>query len=189
MDHDVTQLFLSLRQGDAQAEGQLFQLLYDDLHRLARSRLRKHQTLTLLDTTSLVHEAYFRIRGDEDWNIENRRHFFSYAAHVMRSVIVDFARAKLAERRGGEAEHIPLDTGTMQWAGQPEDDVLRVHDALTDLAKVDKRLAQVVEMRYFGGLSEAEIADNLNLSERTVRRDWEKARIMLAMALGPDNEK
>ena len=101
----------------------------------------------------------------------------------MRSVIVDFARARLAERRGGEVEHVVLDTIAAGQIAAPETDVLRVHEALEALAQADERLAQVVEMRYFGGLTEIEIGEALGLSERTVRRNWEKARLLLRAAL------
>ncbi len=180
---ELTTLLAAARLGDAQAAGEAFSLLYADLRRLARARLRQHQTMTLLDTTSLVHEAYLKLAGAQSLPVENRQHFFAYASRVMRSVIVDFARARLAERRGGAAEHLVLDTSLGERLAAPENDVLRVHEALDVLAQADARLAQVVEMRYFGGLSEAEIAETLGLSERTVRRDWEKARLLLQAAM------
>ena len=180
---ELTTLLSAARQGDAQAAGQAFTLLYDDLRRLARSRLRQHRTMTLLDTTSLVHESYLRLVGQESLAVEDRHHFFAYAARVMRSVIVDFARARLAERRGGAAEHVVLDTELAQKIAAPETDVLQVHEALEVLAQAEPRLAQIVEMRYFGGMTEVEIAEAFGLSERTVRRDWEKARLLLMAAL------
>ena len=179
----LTDLLSAARRGDRQAAGEAFSRLYDELHRLAHAKLRRHQTMTLLDTTSLVHESYLRLIGAQALPVEDRHHFFTYAARVMRSVIVDFARARLAERRGGQAEHVVLDTGIAASQAAPENDVLRVHAALELLAQADERLAQVVEMRYFGGLTEPEIAQALNLSERTVRRDWEKARLLLFAAL------
>ncbi len=180
---DLTTLLAAARSGDEQAAGQAFSLLYDDLRRLARSRLRQHQTRTLLDTTSLVHESYLKLVGQHALPVEDRRHFFAYAAQVMRSVIVDFARARLAERRGGDAEHVVLDTALGDGVVAPEADALRVHEALQVLEQADPRLAQVVELRYFGGLTEAEIAQALDVSERTVRRDWEKARLLLIAAM------
>jgi RNA polymerase sigma factor (TIGR02999 family) len=180
---DLTQLLAAARSGDAQAAGQAFGLLYDDLRRLARARLRHHQTMTLLDTTSLVHESYLKLVGAGSLPVDDRHHFFAYASRVMRSVIVDFARARLAERRGGDAEHVVLDTAISGQVAAPENDALRVHEALTVLEEADARLAQVVEMRYFGGLTEAEIAEVMGVSERTVRRDWEKARLLLIAAM------
>jgi RNA polymerase sigma factor (TIGR02999 family) len=181
---ELTELLFAARSGDPQSAGQAFSLLYDDLRRLARSRLRQHQSLTLLDTTSLVHESYLKLIGLQNFAIEDRRHFFAYASTVMRAVIVDFARARATERRGGDAEHVVLDTILSEKLGIPEDDVLRVHEALQVLAQADENLARVVEMRYFGGLTEPEIADALGLSERTVRRSWEKARLLLTAELG-----
>jgi len=180
---DVTTLIAAARAGDRQAASQAFALLYDELRRMARARLRPHQTMTLLDTTSLVHESYLKLVGQEALPVDNRRHFFAYASQVMRSVIVDFARAAAAERRGGDADHLVLDTALGERVAAPEDDVLRVHEALETLAQADPRLARIVEMRYFGGLTEAEVAEALELSERTVRRDWEKARLLLFAAL------
>ena len=181
---ELTILLAAARGGDNQAAGQAFSLLYDDLRRLARSRLRGHQNFTLLNTTSLVHESYLKLIGLESLPVEDRRHFFAYAATVMRTVIVDFARAKAAERRGGDAEHLVLDTALSEKLDTPEDDVLRVHEALQVLAQADENLAKIVEMRYFGGLTEPEIADAMGLSERTVRRNWEKARLFLSAELG-----
>ena len=182
-DRQLAQLLARAREGDKDAAGALFGLLYQDLRRIARARLRQHRSTTLLDTTALLHESYLKLVGASGLPVEDRRHFFTYAATVMRSVIVDFARARSAERRGGEADHLALDTLLSAKLAAPETDVLRVHEALEVLAKVDPRSAHIVELRYFGGLSDAEIAEALDLSERTVRRGWEKARLMLAAAL------
>ena len=179
----LTVLLASARGGDKEAAGAAYALLYDELRRLARAKLRAHRSMTLLDTTSLVHESYLRLVGADALPIEDRHHFFAYASRVMRSVIVDFARARGAVRRGGEAEHLALDTVLLDQIPAPENDVLRVHEALEVLERADERLARIVEMRYFGGLSEVEIAQTLGLSERTVRRDWEKARLLLRAAM------
>jgi|SRR5688572_1027474 RNA polymerase sigma factor (TIGR02999 family) len=179
----VTELLAAARDGDPKAADAAFGLLYNELRVIARSRLRRHRGLTLLDTTSLVHECYLKLAGSESLTLHDRRHFFGYAAKVMRSVIVDFARARQAERRGGHAEHVTLDTHVSESVAAPENDVLRVHESLDVLAEADARLAQVVELRYFGGLSESEVAATLDVSERTVRRDWEKARLLLRAAL------
>jgi RNA polymerase sigma factor (TIGR02999 family) len=179
----ITDLLSAARQGDRVAAGEAFSRVYDELRRLAHAKLRHHQSMTLLDTTALVHESFLRLAGAQALPVVDRHHFFTYAARVMRSVIVDFARARRAERRGGDAEHVVLDTGIAANAVGPENDVLRVHEALEVLAQADARLAQVVEMRYFGGLTEPEIAQALDVSERTVRRDWEKARLLLLAAL------
>ena len=180
---DVTQLLAVARDGDASAAGAVFGLLYDELRRIARARLRSHRGQTLLDTTALVHECYLRVAHADGLSLESRRHFYAYASKVMRSVIVDFARARQSERRGGDVEHVVIDTRVSDNLGAAENDVLRVHEALDALATVDARLAQIVELRYFGGLSEGDIASLLDVSERTVRRDWQKARLLLIAAL------
>lgn len=181
---ELTELLRAARGGDQQAAGRAFGLLYDELKRLARAKLRQHQPLTLLDTTALVHESYLRVIGTAELPVTDRHHFFAYAARVMRSVIVDLARARMAERRGGAAEHVEFNAEVVEaLPAGGEGDILRVHEALEVLAQADETLARVVEMRYFGGMSEVEIAEALGSSERTVRRHWEKARLLLSAAL------
>ena len=154
---------------------------YRQLRVLARARLRHGGRETLLNTTALVHEAYLRLAGTQMSSPEQRS-FYAYASRTMRSVIVDFVRRRQAGSRGNDPLMVTF-TGSVAEA-QPVagDDILRVHEALAELAHIDARLAQVVEMRYFAGLSELEIAAALGISERTVRRDWEKARLLLARA-------
>ncbi len=180
---DITQLLQAASAGDAGASDRAFELLYGELRRLAHSRLRGAGDLTQLDTTALVHESYLRLRGGQEPDFPDRHRFMAYASRVMRSVVVDLVRARLAERRGGGAEHVSLSTTVADSAQDPGSEVLRVHEALEALAGQDPRLAQVVEMRYFGGLTEAEIASALGVTERTVQRDWHKARLFLATAL------
>src|SRR5262245_36124192 len=162
---------------------ELFTAAYQDLRKLARLRLRGGGRNTILDTTSLVHESYLRLARAGQLRVEDRTHFLRYACRAMRSVIVDLVRQRRSERRGGAAEHVTLTTraGTGRHAGERQ--ILRVHEALGELGRHDTRMAQVVEMRYFGGLTEAEIAATLDVTDRTVRRDWEKARLWLADAL------
>jgi RNA polymerase sigma factor (TIGR02999 family) len=180
----ITALFAAAGDGDAQAFDQLFGLLYDDLAGMARSRLRRGQRVTLADTGALVHESWLRLQAAGKLGFENRGHFLAHAARVMRSVIVDLARRSQALRRGGDALFVTLDTQLGEGlAHDGDDEVLRVAEALDELAQLDARLAQVVEMRYFGGLTEAEMASALGVTDRTVRRDWEKARAFLVVAL------
>jgi RNA polymerase sigma factor (TIGR02999 family) len=181
---EVAQLLTAARRGEGPAAARLYEVLYDDLRRIARARLRSHRTLTLLDTTALVHESFLRFANLGELNVEDRGHFLAYAARAMRSVIVDFVRQKQAARRGGGEVKLPLDTDLAPIEAGGEDEVLRVSEALDELAKVDARAAQVVELRYFGGLVDREIAQFLGVTERTVYRDWKKARLMLATALG-----
>ena len=179
----ITQLLEQARAGQDQAVGQLCELLYDDLRLIARARLHAHQPLTLLGTTALVHESFLRFARLGQVQLEDRKHFLAYAARAMSSIIVDFVRRKQAERRGGDVEIIPLDTDRMANEAGCEDEVLRIGEALQDLAKVDPRAAQIVEMRYFAGLADHEIASVLGVTERTVYRDWRKAKLMLLTAL------
>lgn len=158
---------------------------YEDLRRLAKSRLRSNGPLTLLDTAGLVSDTYRRLASQHNLRIESRAHFLAYCSHIMRSIIVDLIRERNAARRGGGAPKITLST-SMGDAVAAEDEPLQVDDALADLATLEPRLAQVVEMRYFGGYSEDEIAEALGITARTVQRDWQKARVLLrAMLLDP----
>lgn len=179
---EITELLARAKQGDTASMDRLFELLYADLRRIAHAKLRLGAGPTLLNTTALVHESYLRLAKLEQLELNDRSHFLAYAARVMRSVIVDTARARLAARRGGGKPDLTLDTAVADQGGE-DAALVRVDDALADLAKVNPRLADVVEMRYFGGLTESEIGGALGVSERTVKRDWEKARLMLAAAL------
>jgi len=179
----ITELLVRMQAGDEAARDALFTAAYDELHRLAGSRLRDGGHNTLLDTTSLVHECYLRFVKVGELRVEDRRAFFGYASRVMRSVIVDSARARLAECRGGGLSPLTLTTKLVENLVDDEETILKVHEALEALAQADARLAQVVEMRYFGGYSEREIAETLEVTERTVQRDWDKARRILGAAL------
>jgi RNA polymerase sigma factor (TIGR02999 family) len=180
---EITTLLQAANAGDGQAADRVVSLLYGELHRLARSRLRRSGELTLLDTTALVHESYLRIQQAGKPDFADRQHFLAYAAKAMRATVIDIARARQADRRGGGALHVTLNTEIGDSAAVEDDEILRVHEALEELSSVDERLASVVEMRYFGGLSELEIAECLGVTERTVQRDWQKARLFLSMAL------
>jgi RNA polymerase sigma factor (TIGR02999 family) len=179
----LTDLIRRAQDGDAEALKSVFDVTYDDLQRLARARLSRGGRGTLLDTAALVHESYLRFANAGQLRIEDRQHFLRYSSHVMRSVVVDLVRSKAAERRGGGVPHVTLDTAIGDGTAPGEAEILRVHEALEELAAFNPRMAQVVEMRYFAGLTENEIADALGVTERTVRRDWEKARLLLAESL------
>ncbi len=179
----VTQLLDASRRGDPQAMDQLFGLLYQDLRHLAHSRLKRNGAVTLLDTTALVHESWLRLFQAGSIEAADRNHFMGYAAQVMRSIVVDFVRRRSADRRGGGAPHVELDEQAMQVTDPREREVLQVHEALEELAQIDEKLVRVVEMRYFAGLTEAEVAEALGRSVRSVARDWEKARLFLASTL------
>lgn len=183
MTTDITQLLQAAGQGDRAAADAVVAELYGELQRLARQRMRMSGDMTLLDTTALVHEAWLRLAGAGGRDFPDRRHFLAYAARVMRNVVIDLVRARRAERRGGDQPELTLNTAIVELTPQTDDGILRVHEALDELAEVEPRLAQVVEMRYFGGLLEQEIAEALGVTERTVQRDWQKARLFLSMSL------
>jgi RNA polymerase sigma factor (TIGR02999 family) len=180
---DIDQLLSRLHAGDTGAQAALFAGAYDELRKLARARLRDGGRGTVLDTTALVHESYLRCLRGSELRASDRRAFFAHASAVMRSVIVDTVRERLALRRGGDLERCTLDTALQDQLPSGESDVLHVHEALQQLAAAEPRLAQVAEMRYFGGYGEQEIAEALGVTERTVRRDWDKARAMLVAML------
>ena len=163
---------------------ELFPALYRELRRLARAKLARGGRHSLLDTSALVHESYLRMQREGGVALQNREHFLAYAAATMRSIVVDHIRRRNSGRRGGDAEHVTLDTRAARQVGASDDEVLAVHEALQILTEVDARLVQVVEMRYFVGLSDAEIGSALGVNERTVRRDWVRARLLLADMLG-----
>lgn len=179
----ITELIERANDGDKESLNRLFTGLYAELHALARSRVHRNTPITLLDTTALLHESYLRLTKLGALKVTSRAHFLAYAARAMRSIIVDFGRQRLAERRGGGVVEVPFDTESDQPASSGEEEVLRVHEALEELAAVDERVVRVVEMRYFGGLTEEEISEALGVTTRTVQRDWEKARLLLSIAL------
>ena len=184
MSATLTGLIHGAQRGNREAADALFDATYADLRRLARARLRVNRRHTLLDTGSLVHESFLRFALCRNLPLESRDHFMRWAARVMRSVIVDHARRRLAERRGGGGERVTLkEEDAIAPARTADEEIIGVHEALERLASVDPRAAQSVELRYFGGLTEAEIAEALGVTERTVRRDWRKARLVLREAL------
>jgi RNA polymerase sigma factor (TIGR02999 family) len=180
---DVTQLLHSLRKGDRRSEQSLFDAVYAELRTLARSKVGRESTLTLLSPTSLVHETYLRLVHQNANDSANRKVFYGYASKVMRSVIVDYVRERDAEKRGGGQAAITLVT---ELAGESADHtrVLAVHEAMQQLKEIDERCHDLVELRYFGGFSVEECAEHLGVSLATAARDWDKARLFLAYRLG-----
>lgn len=183
---EVTRLLAAARQGDGSAMHRLVPLLYDELRARARRELRRRRPGRTLTTTALVHEAYLKLVG-RDADFRDRSHFLAVAALAMRHVLVDAARRRVAKKRGGEEVRITFDELRL---GQEEPgtearavEILAVDRALTSLAALDERLSRLVEMRFFGGLTEEEVAEVMGISERTVRRDWRKARAFLFHSL------
>ena len=180
---DITDLLSRARECDRAAMDELVQALYPELHRMAHARLARNSPITLLDTTSMVHETYLRLRNAGRIEAESHGQFLAYVAHIMRSVIVDLARKRRAGRRGGGVADVTLATEVLDGSQITDDDIERVNEAVLELEKADPRLKQIVEMRFFVGLTEEEIASALGISDRTVRRDWERARMLLSVAL------
>ena len=176
-DGQVTLLLKAMNNGDESAAGKLLPLVYDELHRLAKSYMQRERLDHTLQPTALINEAYLRLaRGNVDW--QGRQHFIGVAANVMRRLLVDHARAHNAEIRAGGLQRVELDEGLLVWS-ERSDEVLALHEALTMLEGVDPRQAKVVELRYFGGFSLEEIGDLMEISPRTVKRHWALARIWL----------
>jgi RNA polymerase sigma factor (TIGR02999 family) len=179
---DVTTLLSAARSGGTSEVNELFQLLYGELRSLAHQQSRR-QGADAVQTTTLVHEAYLRFSFSGSLRLADRRHFLAYASHVMRSIVVDHARGRLAIKRGAGSSPVTLDTGISDMTATNDEEVIKVHEALAELMAIDERLGKVVEMKYFGGMTEKEIADVLELSTRTVTRAWEKARLFLSASL------
>ena len=181
---DITVLLDAARGGDRGALDNVLATLYRELHGMARRQLAGQRGHTL-DATALVHEAYLKLagRGDGNPRFDDRAHFFAYAASAMRSVVVDYARQRLAQKRGGDLHRVTELPEELEGGLRLDEDMLGLDIALDRLADVDPRLAQVVELRYFAGLSELEIAALMERSERSIRRDWQKARMFLMASL------
>lgn len=182
---EITSLAQRWSEGDESALEQLIELTYPKLRRLARRHARSDGNDPTIDTTALVHEAYLHLAGDSDSVWPSRAHFFAFCSKVMRRVVIDYARRRNAEKRGGTLVRVPLAEGMASIESQVAE-VLQVEQALERLAARDERMARVVECRFFGGLSIDETAEALDTSPRTVVRDWTRARAYLLRTLdGP----
>jgi len=181
---DVTQLLKAMANGDEKAAESLLPLVYKELHRLAKSYMRRERPDHTLQATALINEAYLRLaREDTDWN--SREHFIGVAANVMRRVLVDYARQHKAEQRGGGLKRVEMEDDLAISAAKL-DEVTELDEALKLLEKENPRQAKVVELRYFGGLSVEQIASFMGISPRSVKRDWSLARIWLYRQLKQD---
>lgn len=175
---DVTQWLQQLGQGAPGASSQLFELLYDELRRMARSHLRRENPGHTLSPTGLAHEAWFRMAEQTRTEWKNRSHFLAVASTMMRRILVNHELARRADKR--DAELVPVTMSGLEQIGAPPDrDVVAVHEALLAFEQVDARAAKVVELRFFGGLENDEVADALGISLATVKRDWALARAWL----------
>ncbi len=185
--HVVTQLLIAHRSGDEGASDRLFSMVYDELRGIAHRQLSFRRPGDTINTTGLVHEAYLKLfdRNDADWN--DRVHFFAVTARAMRQILVDQSRAQKAQKRGGTNHRTELSSGVLV-ADESAVDLLDLEDALEKLNQLNPRLAKIVEMRYFGGMEIQEIAAVLDVSSRTVDRDWHKARSFLYLAISGRSE-
>src|ERR1700751_5885544 len=181
--HHVTQLLQAWGAGDQGALEQLMPLVYNELHRLAQRYMASEQTGHPLRTTALVHEVYLRLVGIQNLDWQNRSHFYALCARLMRRILIDFARSQNYQKRGGQIAHIELEeSATVSTVVGAE--LLAVDDALNQLASVDTRKSEVVELKFFGGLTVDEIAATLKVSPETVMRDWKLAKAWVLRELG-----
>lgn len=183
MSTDVTTLLLRLRRGESDAVGTLFDAVYEELRVIASGQLRRLRPGDTLSTTALVHEAYVKMCDHAQLAVEDRAHFLALSARAMRQILVDHFRRSTAEKRGGNVRPVSLaDAGQIpvEERGQI---LLDLNEALKELAKLNRRLSDVVEYRFFGGMTQEEIASVLNVSARTVRHDWRKAKAFLSQAM------
>jgi RNA polymerase sigma factor (TIGR02999 family) len=182
---DITALLTALRDGDRGALDRLFPLVYHELRDRAHRQLARHRPGDTLSTTALVHEAYLKLTDSAHQTYHDRVHFFAVASRAMRQILVDYARRSMAAKRSG-GHAVSLDPDALADPGRAEE-LLALDEALTQLEKVDERLARIVELRFFGGLSVEETADALGISPRTVKRDWRKARAFLYQTIQGDS--
>jgi RNA polymerase sigma-70 factor (ECF subfamily) len=175
---DITRLLVRLKSGDQEAQSQLIPLVYSELRRLAAHYMKGERPDHTLQATALVHEAFLRLVGAEDIDWQSRAHFFAVAAQTMRRILVDYARAKTAERRGGHGTKLSLETAIV-YSPEQSEEIVALDAALERLEVWDSRQCRVVELRFFGGLSLEETAEVLGISTRTVKRDWSMARAWL----------
>ena len=180
--HDITQLLAKWSDGNQSALDELYPLVYDELHRLARRYMSRERRGHTLQTTALINEAYVRLVDQKNVHWANRSHFFAISAQIMRRILIDHARRHAYAKRGGGAQQVSLEE-VAAITPDPGRELVRLDEALKSLAEMDPRRSQVVEMRYFGGLNNEEIAGVLKISENTVTRDWNMARAWLYQQL------
>ena len=180
--HEITELLAEWREGNQSALDELYPLVYNELHRLARRYMSRERKGHTLQTTALINEAYVRLVDQKNVQWANRSHFFAISAQIMRRILIDHARRHQYAKRGGGAQQVSLEVAATVTPDQSHE-LIRLDEALKSLAEMDPRRSQVVEMRYFGGLNNEEIAGVLHISENTVTRDWNMARAWLYQQL------
>ena len=185
LEHEITGLLAELRTGERAALDRLFALVYDELHARAQRALRQDSAGQTLSATVLVHEAYLKLAAATPLELQDRRHFFALAARAMRQIVIDHARRSLAQKRGAGGQAVTIERADTTQTVEATD-LLALDRALSELAELDERLARTVELRFFGGLSVEETAEAMDVSPRTVKRDWRKARAFLQRTITGD---
>ncbi len=175
---EITQLLIAWSNGQADALESLIPVVYEELRRLARRHMNREPSGPTFQTTELIHEVYLKLIDQQRVHWQNRAHFFAISVRLMRRILVDLARARKAERRGGAIQVVPLDEASMVPRGSARE-IIAVDEALTALAKLDDRRSRIVELRFFGGLSVEETAEVLKISPATVMREWKRAQAWL----------
>ena len=183
----VTRMLIDWSKGDTDAPARLMPLVYEELRQLAHNYLQRERADHTLQATGLVHEAYLRLVDQSTTTWQNRAHFFGVAAQVMRRILVDYARSHRAEKRGGTWDKLAFDD-SLAPSSERNVDLVALDDALKDLGTFDARQSQIVEMRFFGGLTNEEIGEVLNVSPRTVKREWRVAKAWLRREIKTDDE-
>jgi RNA polymerase sigma factor (TIGR02999 family) len=185
---EITQWLVAWSHGDRVALEKLMPLVYSELHRIAKRYMERENPGHTLQTTALIHEAYLRLANPPEAGWQNRAHFFGFAARVMRHILVDYARARHCVKQGGDVQHVSFDEAAVV-SLEPTAELIALDDALRALESIDARKSQVVELRYFGGLSVEEAAEVLKVSPVTVMRDWSMAKAWLYRALNQLNKE
>ncbi len=186
---NVTQLIKQYRQGDKQSSEQLFAVVYPELRRIAEQQLRRSWGMETIQTTALVNEAYLKLIDQNQCDANDRAHFFALSATAMRQIIINYAEHKQAKKRGGDWVQSTFSEADLQQEQQQQTDIdslIMIDKALASLADIDQDLAQLVELRFFAGMTEAEIALVFEVTERTVRRNWRKAKALMATILNQE---
>lgn len=185
---EITEVLKKVRQGDQRAVDQLLPMVYDQLRLLAHQYFKQQPSVHTLQPTAVVHEAYLKLCKQKDVDWRNRSHFFAVSANAMRNILVDHARSKAAEKRGGSLQRIEFDEGLLDGI-QNDENILSLDEALTKLEKLDSRQAKIVELRFFGGLTVKEIAEAMGVSKRTVELEWKMIRVWLRRELSENQGK
>lgn len=184
---EITRLLHAFRDGDRAAMDDLFPLVYDELRRAAHRQLRRRRLGQSLDTTALVHDAFLKLIDQRHADWKDRQHFMAVSATAMRHILVDYARRRGALKRGGDEQRVTFDEGLLKVESKALE-ILALDEAMTALGELNERLCRLVELRFFGGLNIEEIAEHFGVSDRTVKRDWRKARAFLHERLGAGQE-